>query len=307
MAETGRRRSERLFLTFPIRVEGSDATGKPFSEMTRTVVVNRHGARIQLRQEAAAGQTVRITNTVSERRGNFRVVGLAQARTDKAAEWGVECLDEGRNIWGIDFPPVDEQATEGSVVLACRGCGQVALTNISLVEFDVLDGTGSLFRPCKQCNQATAWAYSANPVGTPPQKLADEVAVKGDARVAPSAPVVATQVSDEVPAPAAVVATKEDVPVPPARTEQRKSPRLALRLPIRVRSESGVIELTKSENVSKGGLAFTSEKVFQVGEALRVTCPHNPIGDNIEVSARVVHCTEVAGGGRYFYGVKYEK
>ena len=47
--EVERRRSERLLITVPIRVEGVDRDGEKFSEETRTIVINRQGARIFLR------------------------------------------------------------------------------------------------------------------------------------------------------------------------------------------------------------------------------------------------------------------
>jgi len=68
-----------------------------------------------------------------------------------------------------------------------------------------------------------------------------------------------------------------------------------------------VTEFTKSENVSKGGLAFTTDKLFELGEALQITCPYNPTGDNIEVRSRIVRREEVASAGRYLYGVEYER
>jgi hypothetical protein len=80
---------------------------------------------------------------------------------------------------------------------------------------------------------------------------------------------------------------------------------VSLRLPIRIRNSKDETDLTKSENVSKGGLAFTSDKVYEVEELLQVTCPYNPPSDCIEVPGRVVRLKEVAGTGRYLYGVMY--
>ena len=277
MPEERRRRSERLFLTFPIRVEGSDANGSRFSETTRTIVVNRQGARIHLKQSVKFGQNVTITNVMNGRKATFRVVGLASPRTDAGGEWGVECLDERQALWGIDFPPLDETSASSSVLLECRRCRGVSLTSISTVEYDILESAGALSRECKTCLQVTPWGYSRNPVGAPPPA---EVAAATEPSAAPA------------PSPAA---------------DKRISPRVSLRLPIRVRSWHGVTEFTKSENVSKSGIAFATDKIFEVGEALQITCPYNPAGDNIEVRARVVRRAEVSGGGRYLYGAEYER
>ena len=56
LQEVTRRRSERLLITVPIRVEGVDRNGEKFTEETRTIVINREGARIYLKRLVAAGQ-----------------------------------------------------------------------------------------------------------------------------------------------------------------------------------------------------------------------------------------------------------
>ena len=58
LREVERRRSERLLITVPIRVEGMDRNGEKFSEETRTLVINRQGARIYLKRMVSAGATV---------------------------------------------------------------------------------------------------------------------------------------------------------------------------------------------------------------------------------------------------------
>ena len=52
------RRSTRLAIAIPIAFSGKDAAGNAFKENTRTIVVNKHGAKIvwPLRS-ALAGQT----------------------------------------------------------------------------------------------------------------------------------------------------------------------------------------------------------------------------------------------------------
>jgi hypothetical protein len=281
MSEERRRRSERLFLTFAIRVEGTDPGGERFTEATRTVVVNRHGARIHLKRAVAVGQVLKITQVNSGRGADFRVVGLTSPRTDQGGEWGVECLDDKRSLWGIDFPPLDESSAASSVLLECRRCHSVSLVNITTVDYDILESAGAVSRECKTCTQSTPWSYCRNPGAAPATEAAPPVAA---AAPPPGADRAATR---------------------PA--EQRVTARVSLRLPIRVRSWEGVMEFTKSENVSKGGLAFATDKVFEVGEALQITCPFNPAGNNIEVRARVVRRTELSSGGRYLYGVEYER
>jgi hypothetical protein len=265
-----------LLLTFPIRVEGADLKGADFSETTRTLVVNRHGARIQLARPVSPGQTLRIVNLAGNRQAEFRVVGPTQPMSNQGGEWGVELRDERKNIWGIDFPPLENHELPCSALLECRACQTVGLTNMSLVELDVLNSSGILSRTCKACGQNTAWGYPHQPLGgLPPPAEAESAGGEGEG-------------------------------AKPVRKDRRASPRVSLRLPIRVRNWYGTEEFTKSENVSKGGLAFISEKRYEIGEALQITCPYNPGADNIESRGRVARRSETKGSGPWIYGVRYE-
>jgi len=273
--EPSRRRSERLLLTFSIRVEGADPKGTKFSETTRTLVVNRHGARIQLARLVTPGQTLRIVNLAGNRQADFRVVGPTQPASHQGGEWGVELQDEKKNIWGIEFPPLENNDLPCSALLECRVCQTVGLTNMSLVELDVLNSAGLLNRPCAKCADDTPWGYPHKPLG-------------GMAAANPQ------------------TAAGEGVGSAATFKERRASARVSLRLPIRVRNWYGTEEFTKSENVSKGGIAFISEKRYEIGEAIQVTCPYNTGADNIESRARVVRRSEMQGTGRWVYGVRYE-
>ncbi len=288
MANERRRRTERLFLRYPIRVAGFDSGGARFEETSHTIVVNRHGGRVLLRAQLTPGQTVRITHAVTGRDADFRVVGLAGLPGQDGGEWGVECRDEGVNFWGITFPPMDESLGSSSVLLECSKCHDVALTVFSMVEYDLLENSGALPRMCNSCRTETTWGYAMNPTHS----------------VEPAAPLAEAPPSPQASAEPVEVETSTAVAVLP---ERRRSPRVSLRLPIRLQNEKDLTDLTKSENLSKVGVAFTSDKVFEVGEILQVVCPFNPHGDNIAVSGRVVRREEVTGTGRYIYGIEYQK
>ncbi len=292
MPEERRRRTERLFLRYPVRVEGTDALGKVFGETTHTIVVNRHGGRILLKALVTPGQSVTIAHVTSGRSAEFRVVGLAAPPTSSGGEWGVECRDEELNFWGISFPPMDESMASSSVLWECPGCLAVALTGITMVEYDLLESTGSLLTQCWTCMAETQWTSALNPARVP-QPVS-----------APVAEAAAASTGGPLAGPPVPTLS---APAPMIRTERRAAHRVSLRLPIRVRSAQDMTELTKSENVSKCGFAFTSDKIFEPGETLLVTCPYTPSGENIEVRGRVVRREEVAGTGRYLYGVEYQK
>ena len=89
--------------------------------------------------------------------------------------------------------------------------------------------------------------------------------------------------------------------------EQRRHRRVSLRLPVLVRDYYGGVEITKSENVSKGGFCFISEKNHVVGEGVLVACPYSASEQSIEVRAKIVRRTEIKGSTRKIYGVRYEQ
>jgi hypothetical protein len=277
MAQPDRRRTERLLLSIPIRVEGLNAQGQKFFEKTRTVIINRHGASIQLKQSVTPGMTLKIVNLMANREADFRVVSPTQPKGDQGGEWGVECKDEKHNIWGIEFPPMQDQEPSCSALLECRRCHTVVLTPLSLVENDVLSASGLLTKECRTCGRSTPWGYNEKQVAIP------------------------------APGQEAEPSIKEILEVPRPQSTPRLHPRVSLRLPIRVRSYYGTEEIGKTENVSKGGLCFVSEKDYEIGEGLKVTCPYDPKGHNIEVRAHVVRRKGMEGTVRKIYGVRYEK
>ena len=96
-------------------------------------------------------------------------------------------------------------------------------------------------------------------------------------------------------------------PNEPAAANHRAHNRVALQLPIRVRSFYGTEEFTRTENVSRGGLCFITDRNYEVGEVILVTCPFEKSGHNIEVRGQVVRRREMQGTGRKIYGVSYER
>src|SRR5574337_262210 len=166
-ADRDRRRSERLLLTIPIRVEGVDPKGQKFGENTRTLVISRQGARIQLKRPVKPGTTVQITTLVGNHQGTFRVVGPTKPMTSEGGEWGVDCVDEKSSIWGIGFPPPQRDEAQCAALLECRQCHTVNLTPLSLVEHDVLEASGLLTKNCNKCGRATSWGFTEQVVGMP--------------------------------------------------------------------------------------------------------------------------------------------
>ena len=100
-----KRRSERVLLRIPIRVQGMDAGSHVgFAEETFTVLVNANGARISLNHAIRPNDRLRVTNLRTHKSLPFRVVGLVAEQRGETPEWGIECLEPDMDFWGISFP-----------------------------------------------------------------------------------------------------------------------------------------------------------------------------------------------------------
>jgi hypothetical protein len=104
--DTGRRRSMRVLLSVPIVVSGKSAQKKDFSEETRTLVVNAHGALISLGEKQVAGDKVTISNKATQNSVLCRIVYVGAVQAGKA-QMGVEFEKPYPKFWQIDFPPED--------------------------------------------------------------------------------------------------------------------------------------------------------------------------------------------------------
>lgn len=270
------RRSDRILLTIPLSVEGTDDKGRSFQVEAQTTVINRHGGRIRVKHRLRAGETVRIINLMGRRSSEFRVVGLVSPYSDNGGEYGVASLNNSEDIWGIQFPPHrDGEPEEADALLACRKCGQVSRLPVSLVEVEVLQTSGMLRLRCDSCKSITSWSYAKTPPANqelPGQGIPEHV---------------------------------DPLSVVPSGKERRRYNRVSLRLPVKICDYEGGVEITKSENISKGGFCFVSEKDYQIGEGILVTCPYHSTGENIEVRARVVSRLEVCGSVGKTYGVQF--
>ncbi len=274
-----RRRSDRLMLTIPLVAHGTDVVGASFKEAARSVALNRHGARIQISRPLTIGQTLRLVNQVTHREAEFRVIGPVAPLTDRGGEWGVECINIEDNIWGIQFPPGEKgEATDSRALLECRKCHAVALLPVSLVEVDVLETSGIISKRCQSCKTVSPWGYAEKEVAmdVPPEEaamLADAQARMEEARKG---------------------------------ADRRRHRRVCLQLPILIRDYYGGVEITKTENASKGGFCFASEKNYYMGQGIMVVCPYSASSQNIEVRARIVRRRDVEGTQRKLYGVRHE-
>jgi hypothetical protein len=105
IAAPPRRRSMRILLSVPISVSGK-IHGADFTEDTRSLVVNAHGALISLAAGVAVGQIVTILHKASRQSRECRMIYVGNAQAGKS-QVSVEFIEPSPGFWQIDFPPDD--------------------------------------------------------------------------------------------------------------------------------------------------------------------------------------------------------
>lgn len=271
------RRSKRPLLRIPIEVRGTDANGRAFVESSYTVGVNRNGARISLKNPLITGGRITITNLMRGETSVFRVVERTLTTFGDHAEWGVECLEPERNFWGINFPVMAPGAAvaEGiDVMIECADCHARELAQLTMEEYRELSADTPLERACLKCRRSTRWEFGFAEV-----LLEDSLAK----------------------APAAVAAAMTG----PGGKDRRQTKRYVAMLPVHLRNQSGKIETTRTENLSKLGLCFVSAMTMEPGDPIYLSVGPIEAGKK-ELPARVAWRRPVTGSAGSLLGIRLE-
>lgn len=94
----------RLQRSVKVKVRGVDASGRPFVQTAYTLNISPKGACLNgLECLQGRGQVIEISRWW--RRARYRVVWTGDVGTAYMGQVGVFCIDQGRNVWGIQFPP----------------------------------------------------------------------------------------------------------------------------------------------------------------------------------------------------------
>ncbi len=98
------RRSQRVLLSVPVIVSGKRENGSSFSERTRTLVVNAHGALLLLEETVVIGQVLNITNVAT---GDSLACSVKDINSGQheAPEIGIEFSQPSARFWRVSFPP----------------------------------------------------------------------------------------------------------------------------------------------------------------------------------------------------------
>lgn len=102
-----RRRSQRVVLRVPVVAYRPHRLGTPFSEGTHTLVVNAHGALINLQSKVAAHEKLFLKHGFSGEEEECRVVFTCGNSRIGPTEVAIEFRQASPNFWHLAFPPED--------------------------------------------------------------------------------------------------------------------------------------------------------------------------------------------------------
>ena len=256
-----------------IRVLGFDEARGRFKEDTHTIVVSPTGSLIALKHHVFPGDVIRIINLTNVQEADFRIVGPSAVGASEVFEWGVECTERDRNIWGIEFPPLDR---DPHVLLECRACRAQDSWAATVLEREILDATGIIALNGAHCGKTTYWTYAD--ASQRPQAFAHAEAATPPPRVMPAKKCA----------------------------EKRKRKRLSMKLLIYVRTEKGEEEISTTDNLTTSGAAVALDMELAVGEVVTIVCPYSEGAQKIEQKAVVRWRDPYAAGFKRFYGLDYK-
>jgi hypothetical protein len=278
MPPGGVRRSGRIPREISILLLGSDAEGRSFSEETKTLVLSLHGASILSRCKLVPEEQLFLRDLGTNKEGEVRVIGRIGERADGHV-YGVAFLDSNINFWSIEFPPPAQSDREaGKVLLECSGCQTREPVHLDAIEQDVCAVNEGIVRYCKRCLLQTVW------------KVVHDMPASE-----PIVPQAAPEPRQEVP------------PALPARlANRRRDVRAKVNLKACIRY-SGSEEVVDCEDMSRGGLCFTSRRNYPEKGMIEVAAPYSPGSQSIFVSAQIMHVHQLAQEKRFRCGAAYVK
>jgi hypothetical protein len=112
---SNRRRSQRLFIQIAVVVQGRQANKSEFSENAHTVVVNAHGALVDMGIPLDQGQRVILLNIRTSEKIEAEVKLVTPGETGRF-NVALEFVDPNPSFWHISFPPEDWSANRPSPV-----------------------------------------------------------------------------------------------------------------------------------------------------------------------------------------------
>jgi hypothetical protein len=267
MTSQKRRLNERIAITEPFRILGTDIMGEPFVEDGKTIAISRHGATVPLKAKVAALQKVTIVCRSTRKEASARVVGMIGGKSDTSI-YAVAIVNSDVTPWSTKFPPLlESEIPVTEVMLKCAVCMGHLVIVLDELEAEVLEANQSITRYCSNCGASTSW----------------------------------TQASDE---PANVKFPSDHARV--LRTlNRRKSVRISLKWDACIRLAGFGEEVVVTENVSRYGVCIKSNFRYLEGSRVEVALPYSPGGVNVFLTGRILVFEELSGGPLSRYRIAY--
>ena len=114
------RRNTRRKAVLPVRIKGTDASGKSFDELAHTLDVTTAGARLgSVRRELNLSDE--ITLFYRQRRMQFRVVWTRKMKGSSEFQVGLQAVAVDREAWGLSPAEQEMPAIPGLLTPAAHG------------------------------------------------------------------------------------------------------------------------------------------------------------------------------------------
>jgi hypothetical protein len=100
----GKRREPRKQVILPVRIFGTGADGRVFSESVTTIDVSQNGVRLDgVKSHIKPDEIIGLTH--GEKKVHFRVKWIGQPGTPLAGQIGLQNLTPEKPLWDISLPP----------------------------------------------------------------------------------------------------------------------------------------------------------------------------------------------------------
>jgi hypothetical protein len=182
-----------------------------------------------------------------------------------------------REFWGIAFEDLKTpEEAHIAAPLLCRRCGRQELATIGETEYAVFLQNFVLPRVCAVCRQVTEWE--------------------------PLPAAVSRAAADNKPETAVATGGGE-----PDQPQRRGARRVAVRVPIQIKTMDGRLEETVSQDVSRTGLSFVTHLSLSAGDAIEVVVGYGIVSSPASQTAWVVWRRPVESGAKALVGVRFAR
>ena len=279
------RRSNRIEEDIPITLIGSDTEGRSFLEHTHTILISLHGAGIVSQYKLSPEQELLILLPASNHEANVRIIGQMGVRSELYI-YGVGFLEPLIDFWGREFTSQPESESKAPpLILECSRCGSRESVEHNDLEIDVFTFNQNVVRYCQACASSTVWKISASQIN-------DIKAL--EQRDAPSLPSTA-EVLAGAPASASSPSNK------------RKHRRTKVDFAACIRRPGFKDDIVVCEDMSRGGVRFTSSRVYFADTAIEIAVPYSKGSSSIFVPAQVSHVQQLPKRKLFLCGVAFTK